>query len=118
MARYNAIDIAAPTAERREQVAALRALELTQKNVQAAASICLEAHSALLISEEEQEQANHALQAASSQGSAKDFTSERAARLHDMIQRSNENVVRARKLFPKCERAVRKLALSFAKKGG
>lgn len=111
----NAIDISASTEERGPQLARLRALEVKHPEVQDALRRCLAAHDALIMAEEEQQRAQHALDAALAGSQGKKFSSQEAMRLNVMINRSSEGVARARTLFPACNQKARSLTLRYGK---
>ncbi|MCB9667092.1 MAG: hypothetical protein H6715_03110 [Myxococcales bacterium] len=107
--------MAAPIRQRREQLSRLRALEVRHSEVKSALESCLSAHDALLTAEEEQARAQHALDGALGGNHARSFSSDEASRLNKMIQRSDENVARARALFPDCHAGARSLTLRYGK---
>ncbi len=112
----NGIDMDASPDERREQLATLRALEVRHPEVKTALEHCLSAHDALLMAEEEQQRAQHALDGALRGNHARSFSSDEATRLNKMIKRSDENAARARTLFPRCHAATRSLTLRYGKR--
>jgi hypothetical protein len=112
----NTIDINAPIEQRRPQIARLRALQVHHPEVKEALNRCLAAHDALLMAEEEQQRVQYRLDNALKGTQAKSFSAEEASRLNTMIMRSDENVVRARTLFPGCNTSVRSLTLRYEKR--
>jgi hypothetical protein len=106
--RANAIDPYADADERRERVAALEALGLESTEARAVRDACVEAHGKLLEAEDASAQAKEVV-AKAERGEAT-LTAEQAGDVGRTIERSNEALLTASELLPRCQARVAELA--------
>jgi hypothetical protein len=106
-----AVDIKAPPTKRRAALAALTELDLTDSDLARTRQQCVEAHHALLESEEQQARARQALDANSATNGIAAVDAQKAAAIAAALEQSNAQLKFAMSVFPRCEREVRALAM-------
>ena len=111
--RIEAVDIKAPYTKRKVSVAALEALELTDRELVRVRNLCLKAHQALIDTEERQAQARNSLDAVTQGDPKASIPADRASAIAEALEDSNRELRRAIEAFPYCEREVRSLAMRF-----
>jgi hypothetical protein len=111
--RLDAVDVQLDHAARAPRVDDLQALSLEEAQLARMRDDCVAAHRALIEAEAQQQTARKALSRAEAQTEGSLDPAE-AARLTEVIGRSQEAYERAKALFPACERHKRSLAMRFS----
>jgi hypothetical protein len=116
LARYEAIDHREKGALREQKVQALEQLVLTEPQVLAARSHCLDGHNALLASERSHEHAAQQLDRAvgDSPGGAP-LSPEATEQIRVEIEQADNALARAKENLRQCENEARGLSLRFGK---
>ncbi|MCS6858020.1 MAG: hypothetical protein NZM37_09950 [Sandaracinaceae bacterium] len=110
LAHYDALDINRPLEERKQALARLRSLPLTQASLIMTRDLCAEAYESEIRAEQEHARATVDFLAAS-EGGKKPILPEVAVRIEEAIRSSEAAIEKARKRFPECEREVRQLRM-------
>jgi hypothetical protein len=108
------IDIRHPVQKRKTEVMHLESLVLNEQKLSRARDCCVRAHKALIAAEEQQEQAKRILDKATALDPSAAIDTPDLAVIAETIERSNNELKRAKDIFPSCEREIRKLELRFA----
>lgn len=112
--RLRSIDIHVSVQKRKTVISQLESLVLTQEKLNRARDLCVRAHKALIAAEEQQEQAKRILDQATALDPNASIEKPDMVVIADAIERSNNELKRAKETFPSCEREIRKLELRFA----
>jgi hypothetical protein len=114
--RYEAIDHRAKAAMREQKVQALAQLVLTEPEVEAARSHCVEGHTALLASERTHEHAAQELDRAVAQSpEGAPLSAQATEQIRSEIEQADSALARARESLRRCESEARGLSLRFGK---
>jgi hypothetical protein len=116
--RLQAIDIHTSIEKRKASVLQLESLILADKKLYQTQQICAKAHRALIEAEEQQVKAKQLLDKVTAFNSNAAISKPDLMAVADGIERSNEQIKRAKESFPSCEREIRRLELRFASAHG